>query len=59
MLARLDMTNSIANDVRVDSTYVGQVTDPQAGAIGVAVVEFTVELKHVHNDMTTNTEYTP
>lgn len=59
MLARLDMQNSIANDVRVDSTYIGQVTDPQAGAIGVAVVEFTVELKHVHNDMTTNTEYTP
>jgi hypothetical protein len=59
MLARDDMMNSIANDVRVDSTYIGQVTEPQGGALGVAVVEFTVELKHTHNDMTTNTELTP
>lgn len=57
MLARNDM--SMANDVRVDSVYSDRVTDPQAGALGVAVVEFTIELKHVHNDMTTNTEYTP
>ena len=42
----------------VDSSYIGQVTDPASGALGVAVVEFTVEVLHIHNDMTTNTEYT-
>lgn len=49
-------SDAIALNYAVTDSYPGKVTDPAAGALGVATVEVDIELKHIATNMNSVTE---